>query len=140
MRPLRTVAGEITKGGNYRKVHRYIEPQIFAGKNTTAEIKQGVYMYQYLYHTSLDHMHLQNPTKKDEEISDPNMHVVVQQIPWQRKEPPTCYSHILLHGTSFTSISFVLFSFLTLMKKEDIYRVLMIKRVAPDVQIRKKER
>ncbi len=34
-------------------------------------------MYQYLYHTSLDHMHLQNPTKKDEEISDPNMHVVV---------------------------------------------------------------
>ncbi len=41
---------------------------------------------------------------------------------------------------SFTSVSFVLFSFLTLMKKDDIYRVLMIKRVAPDVQIRKKER
>lgn len=27
IRPLRnTVAGEITKGGNYRKVHRYIKP------------------------------------------------------------------------------------------------------------------
>lgn len=25
-----------------------------------------VYMYQYLYHTSLDHMHLQNPPHKEE--------------------------------------------------------------------------
>lgn len=56
--PLRnTVAGEITKGGNEREVGKMLLQKKDGG---------GVlYMYQYLYHTSLDHMHLQNPTKKE---------------------------------------------------------------------------
>lgn len=53
-----------------------------------ADIKEGgvLYMYQYLYHTSLDHMHLQIPTKKERFLSNPTQTCMLLYSRYHGKE------------------------------------------------------
>lgn len=86
--------------------------------------RQMVYMYQYLYHTSLDHMHLQNPpTRRKKKRRDfwailPKHACCIVDTMAENGAADMLLAHTFLHGTSFTFVLFVLFPFLTSMKKK----------------------